>query len=345
MGRPFRKLFLSVAISGCVLFSAPAGAQFAVVDFAALVQRVMGNIQQAAQWAEEKMRLKASMDMSSILTGMQTDNTNNGFANVIARIGQQQQGLHDSELAEREAPDKDACEIISVNEAYQKGVKAAAAAKTSARKSFAAKNGNFKSTPAQQITERSLAAKKVVDDCPIAEDGTSPCLATEALMGAGDASSYSNDAAKQAAVAKQVDLIVGPVPDFKSDPARLGTDAAYLAKSGEIRRALLKNMVHTSLTEIAAMRAGAPSQLESMKSFALDRFGGSGADNWIKLATNTDPNKYAGAEYTVSPSELQRKMAIMDAFLTNLAVLQYEQSLRHEGLTAGILSTMVEPLK
>ena len=55
-------------------------------------------------------------------------------------------------------------------------------------------------------------------------------------------------------------------------------------------------------------------------------------------------NKASDDGKNVFPSEIMRKIAVMDAFLVHMSVLQFKQQLRMEALMAAQLALEINPL-
>jgi hypothetical protein len=79
--------------------------------------------------------------------------------------------------------------------------------------------------------------------------------------------------------------------------------------------------------------------------FAADRWGGGEqAIDSILTMQNANAEKTSDVTKRTNDTQVIRKIAIMEAFQTYLAVEQYQQQLRMEALQAALLSIEVNPL-
>lgn len=99
----------------------------------------------------------------------------------------------------------------------------------------------------------------------------------------------------------------------------------------------------------AAKTKPLPSALEALDSFNNNRLLSSGGEYLLKLGAahkekfNEDPEVAMDSTFTIE--QVQRETAVMTAFLSHMAVLQYKSQLRIEQLQASLLSLEVNPLE
>jgi len=92
-----------------------------------------------------------------------------------------------------------------------------------------------------------------------------------------------------------------------------------------------------------------PSILETLDTFNRNRLLSSGGEYLLKLGAahkdkfNADPD--IAIENTFTIEQVQRETAVMTAFLSHMAVLQYKSQLRIEQLEAALLSLEANPLE
>jgi hypothetical protein len=338
--------YLSLAIS------APANALIPVTDIANLAENIAGNIQDMYNWVEQKRLLLMQMDQVGISSEMDIDNTNNAIANVIVRTGKATQEVQNIEILEKSAPDKDAPGTIAVQAMNKEASCFSADRVVSQLDSFHTKNGNYSSNPSEQQKQAKEIAKKIVTECEVLQDGvvdpknplaTSLCTRADILLG-GRGATYTADESK--AAEKMAELIVGPTPLIKTSSGFEGADEAKRQiLQSEMRKEGFRATAYTSMAEIRAINESpdrvnhsTPSVLETLEQFDNERFGSA---DWLATIQNVNPEK----KNSVYPSEVIRKMAVMDAFLVHMSLLQYKQSLRAEALQAADLAYTLNPAR
>lgn len=90
-----------------------------------------------------------------------------------------------------------------------------------------------------------------------------------------------------------------------------------------------------------------PSVLETLEEFNRNRLLSEGGEYLLKLGAahrdKFDPNPEVAISSTFTIEQVQRETAVMTAFLSHMAVLQYQSQLRIEQLEAALLSVKVNP--
>jgi hypothetical protein len=355
-GSPKLKTMIAIAITSAgISYSSNSSAIISFTDYAALVENSAGNIQDMYNWAQEKALTMMEMELTSTLEGLSIDNMNNAIANVISRTGAATQEVQNLEVLEKSAPDKDACATITL-QILGKDAECATAEKSSqAIKKAQAKHANYSSGGSAYKDETKKLVEKVVQDCEVLQDpslemndenllASSMCADSGLLTGVTlDGDTLNPDQEKAAAL--YIDLVTGVEPTFKKSSLLQDDSASYNKMLvSEMRRESFRSIVITSLNEIKAMRTSPgidseadPSPMQLLQEFDDDRFGDA---DWMAELQNVK----ASSKNSIYPSEINRKIAVMDAFSVHLDLLQYKQSLRMEALINGLLALEVDPL-
>jgi hypothetical protein len=351
MIKNFKKKTLAICFASIIPFSSHA--LIPVTDFANLVENMVGNMDSLYNWSEEKAMKMLEMEADSLMQAMGLDNSNNGMANMIIRTGNAKQEIQNLEIQEQSEPDDDACKTVT-NQVLlgQVSCQSVGSVIDDTSKSEE-KHANFGRTYQETKVDSANITKKIIDDCSILQDGefdaenplkTSNCIKAGIFNGSVSGDSLSQFDQKAADVF--VDLITGPVPEYKhSNKFENGSYAQNEHRVKELRQEALRSLANTSLNEIKAIRLSSsesgttavPSPLDAMNKFNKDRF----LDpSWVASVQNVNPE----TKNKITPTMIQRKMLVINAFIAHVELEQYKQQLRQEALLAGLLSLEVEPL-
>lgn len=337
-----------------LLPSSPALAGFPVVDIPNTLENILGNLQAAARWVEEKGLMKAEMDLQGILTGMKTDNDNNRSANEILRTTQVMTDIYNKQNAEKLASPPDACRTvhraaqIADADCDREEDKKRTRTKLRTKHGVAAGGGGY--SPSQYQAVVKTEAKKITDECGLSVDGSgkpiagkpSECVKSEYLLGS-DIDGL-NDKGKEI-VNRQIDIVAGAIPSRGTDPRRGDDPMANLNRVNEARKEWMRAAVQESLTAIAELKLapkGKPSLLQVMQQYADEKFGSYDAMDSLKAVTNTSPQKADGQETSVS--QVVRMTGEVQNFMVWMEVLKFKQQLRMETLTAALLALEADRL-
>ncbi|MFS1426287.1 hypothetical protein LMH73_003630 [Vibrio splendidus] len=350
-----KKTALAIALSSSLMFSHTSHAGLPTIDFAGLTESVAGNIQSASQWVSESSLLTTMIAADSYfqqaLISMDT---------FLAQFSMQKElklneELHNLMIKEAAEPDKQAprnCAIQKVGNAVE-----CFQVDTTVRKLDydSAKHNNFTSTPIQVQEEQVKKAKSIISQCranqyadnskDTDELATSLCLRGGILTGAESGDAWSTEEQKAADLI--VDLITGPIPESKASQALPeGSFEKDQVMVDEMRKLAIRSLAVSSIQHVASMRRSAgqtdsmqaPSELALLQAWSDERWG---SPEWmVEVAGATKDQKDA-----IMPSEIQRRMAAMQAFQTHLEILKYKQQLRMEALQAASLMLQSEQLK
>lgn len=329
-------------------------AGFPVVDIPNTLENIMGNLQAAARWVEEKGLLSKEMDLQSILTGMKTDNDNNRSANEILRTTQVMTDVHNKTVQEQQAAAPDACRTVDLAAKIADADCDREADKKRSRNKLRGKHGVASGgggyTPSQYQAVVKNESKAMVDACGLAVDrngasvagAASECVKSEYLLGS---EIDGLNAQGKEIVNRQIDIVSGAIPSRGTDPRR-GDDAmANLNRINEARKEWMRAAVQESLSSIAELKlapAGKPSLMQVMQQYADEKFGSYDAMDSLKAVTNTSPQKANGQETSIS--QVVRMSGEVENFMVWMEVLKFKQQLRMETLTAALLALETDKL-
>lgn len=334
--------------------SGAMAAGFPVIDIPNTLENILGNLQAAARWVEEKGLLSKEMDLQSILMGMKTDNDNNRSANEILRTTQVMTDVHNKQIQEQLASPPDACRTVDLAAKIADADCDREAEKKQARRKLRGKHGVASGgggySPAQYQQVVKTEAKQLVDACGLTVDKNgasmagkaSECVKSEYLLGS---EIDGLNAKGKEIVNRQIDIVAGAIPSRGTDPRR-GDDAmANLNRINEARKEWMRAAVQESLTSIAELKlapAGKPSLLQVMQQYADEKFGSYDAMDSLKAVTNTSPQKANGQETSVS--QVVRMTGQVENFMVWMEVMKFKQQLRMETLSAAMLALEADKL-
>lgn len=319
-------------------------------DIANLAEGIAGNIQDMYNWAEEKTMMMMDMDLSSMMEELSINNENNAIANMIVRNGAAKQEIQNLEIAEQSTPDMDAPDTATIQVLEESATCSSTVNSKKTSEESLEDHCQFETPEKDQIKENREIVKGFIEDCEnlkrdsdsgssLGMNGTM-CTQASILVGAGTLDTLDENQSK--AVKNYIKLISGVNPDIKKS-YKYKADSVAKRESliREMRKEAFRNLAVTSLNEIAYMRIseeGRLAPLHLLSEFDSNRYK---SLDWSTKVSNTS----ISAKNSVYPSQILRKMAVMDSFLVHMSVLQYKQSLRQEAIDAASLAIQVEPLK
>ncbi|MCA2471431.1 hypothetical protein R7P80_01385 [Vibrio sp. 2092] len=346
-----KKTVLAVVLGSSLTVSAPSHA-IPNVDFANLTEEIVGNIQSASQWVSESQLMTAMMAADSYFQQaiMSMDSFLAQFS--LQKELKLEESLHNLMVKEMSEPDKQAprtCAIQKVSNAVDCVTTDTTVSKLD---KDSHENNNFTDSQVKVTEKKVEKTKELIELCrnlQYADNiegtdklSTSLCLRGGILLGTETQDAY--EPSEQVAADTIIDLITGPLPEHKKSqtlPEGSFEKDAMMVK--EMRKLAIRSLAVASLQHIAAVRGSAgesselkaPSELSLLQDFSDERWGN---PEWVvEVAGATADQKDA-----VMPSELQRRMAVMQAFQIHLDILKYKQQLRMEALQASSLMLDVE---
>lgn len=355
-----RGLVAAMAVTG-MLSTQVANALLPTSDPALLAQAISANIQRAFEWAKDEAMQLAQMDLMTALSGLEVDSMNNGFANMIARFGKTQQDIQNTEQLEKSVPAQDACQTVTVsnilNDALcasdsQVEIMEATRKAVSDMSRGKAVGSTGKGPTVETVQEKQVKQSiKTLDTCEALVDAKGNSLCEKPSLAISPPGGQLN-ADEYKAVMIQNELAANAITPVVPLSAGFGVETGTYkqAKLQDDRRENVRKLALASLDEVTIIREGTleadgetrkPGELFAMQKFADDRFGSA---EWLCQVTNSCADKTASSGY-VSPDELQKRAAEMDAFMLHLSVQQYKQSLRQEQLMANLVLMNLDPVK
>jgi len=346
-----KRLLSAALLSLSVTVSPVAISTVMTFDNPNFIQQVLGNLQEVKGWMEEKALMMQEMTQRGVMTQLMVAAENNGAANIVTRLGKTLEEIQNIEQIQKMMPPPSSCSTITASRTIDE-IKCDKEDEVSENSSkFAKKTGGYVDTPATFKERKILAANTIINKCRALDTAAASeipeCIRTDYLLGGFSGETLSDEQAE--ATKAQIDIIVGPIPDGKTN-SNLGDD--YVVQKERIkdyRKHGLKMMAMSSLQQIRAERvsfgADGNSYMSVMTSFVEDRFGSESAQAFMKKITNSDPNANKDVSKVTTPEQVQRETFIINSFNTYLSLLKYKQQLRLEALTAALLTLEVDPIK
>lgn len=346
--RGFRKTAAASLVAAASVISVPSQALIPVTDVANLIESIMANMQEMQNWMQESELMRGAMEQAGLLTEMEVDTVNNGFANLIARTGKLHEEIQNLELLREAMPAHNACEVVTASANLEDILCDLEDERNKANKKFQKRANTLGKEPGEASEHIEQEVRRLVDECrELGDDelgGDQPCLNAQLMLG-GALSALTDEESK--AAENLIQLVVEPVPKMPPD-SRLGDDAeSESTRALHMREIALKSLAHASMHHVLTERKsvdGQPSRMQLLKNFAEEHFGSHAGAEHLAILTNTHGDKRESAAKQSDPSQVLRSIATMDAFLVYMEVLKYEQQLRMEALQASLLSLAVEPL-
>lgn len=348
-----RKLAIAATLS-IGLICTPVTAGVPTVDGPNLAQNIANNIMQAASWAQEKGLKIMEMDLTSLLTKMKIQNDNNAAANQIIRNGRAMQEIQNKEIAEQAMAADNACAVTASAEAQKQIMDASQTLKERKAANFAAASQNFSAAEATasgnyinnndqnnfQMAEtlvadcsvlQSVGSGDVNEDAPMA---TSLCM-RGSLLTSSSPETMTND--ESAAVDRMNSVIAWP---FAEGDSISSGKAGNMDRVAIARREIFQNMVFGSLQEVSSWRQPAVQGISPMMTLEKAVKAHYDPEELAKVS-NADP----ATKNSDMPSEVQRKMAQMQALSLYIESERFKGDLRREALLSGLLALQIRPIE
>lgn len=350
----FKKLLISSVISLSALTSAPSHA-FVFADIAVFIEETIGNAQEGANWIMESELMSLGMEMQNWMGQAEMELNSFLTQTVLQKELEHTEGMHNQMVDEMSQPDDQAAQNCGIQRTAGVVQCVTVDSVAAAIDKDTYENANFTTTPIQAQQKAFDKRKELLEDCrnlqyadaPEGEDelSTSLCTRSGILLGVETQDTFTAD--EQEAATHLVDIITGPVPDYKeSESLPDGSPAKLAALNHEMRVLAIRSLANSSLEHISAQRRSpgalsassiAPSEVGLLQEFDDNR--------WLKEDWSL---KIAGASQDIDDvdyrSEIIRKMAVMQAFQIHLDIIKYKQNLRMEALQAADLALQVQPL-
>ena len=328
---------------------------FIITDIPNLIENIASNVTEIYNFAEEMSQTYLSMDLQSAMAGLGIDAANSLAVQQMTQEAQEAQDKSDAEFMERVMPDSDACDTDTLNKMEQENECMAADLASEQLEKAIKRNSNFSTNQADYRDSIAVIASDMIIECKNLQTGapvdpnnllsTSLCLSGGIVSGVSVADTMTLN--EEAASNSLIDMMAGPIPTYKSSrdvPDNSPRKNDMILE--EMRLEAYRSLATSSFSAITSARkpsftstgAIGPSYLETLSQFDNDRWGDSEWRAEISNITTDGENPNS-----VMPSELMRKMAVMDAFQVHLGVLQYKQQMRQEALLAAMLAFQISP--
>lgn len=364
--RPLVAAFITVtALSASLPVTTPkANALLPVTDYANYVQAWWADMNRSFEAMKEQSILLNTLKSIGTYSEMMVDNANNGFANVIARLGKGEEERQNLDQLEKSMPAQDACSTMTVSsnlgDAVCDGLDAIAAAVSgrSGNNAMSTGGGHYdckgdtctfvKGEPptVDQVNKKNTRdAVAVVDKCGelTSGDGGSLCNVPSLMF---NAPGGTLSAQEYKAVQLQIELagnIEKPVP-FADATIKKDTPQFKRAVAQDLRRENIRESAVMAQTNLNILMNGTlegntrkPGEVESLQKYLNERLG---SDNWVCEVTNS----CGSATKYVPPAELEKRKIQMDAVMLHIALQQYKSSLRTEKYLTDLALMEIEPV-
>lgn len=344
ISRKIKKLVLSMTLASSMAMPSMVNATYPTIDFSNLLEAITQNYQDMQNWAQERMMMMAEMDLQSALSSLGIDAENNAMTNMMVRDGRRQQTIQNIQVMEWSMADSDACGTLASQVIEKHTQEANQEAAKEKMKESRENHNKFAQTAEEWKSEQNEKLKDVLDYCESTSDEEgltgNQCLDTGLLMGGLGTDTLSKE--QSDTVDRINEILISPTSNFKQSSTMVkGSAQRRATEMHEMRREAFRDMARTSLAEVSSQFKSNGTMLSpfaSLKKFDDERYG---SEKWLKEIQNVDPNN----KNAVYISEINRKIAVMTAFMVHMDVIKYKQSLRMEGMQAAMLSLKVEPLK
>lgn len=341
-----------------------ANALLPVSDWPNYVQATWADMNRSLEALKEQSILFQTLKSIGTFSGMLVDSTNNGFANVIARLGKGEEERQNLDQLEKSMPSQDACGTVTVSaglgDALCEGMDAIANAVTgrAGNNKMSTGGGHYECTgdtctfregvppTVDDVNKKNKAdAKSVVDTCTALSGpgGTSLCNQPSLMFNPPNG---TLDDKEYKAVQQQI-VIAGNVE--KPVPY---ADASIKKDSPQFKRAVAQDMRRENMRESAVMAqtnlnilmngtldgsTRKKGEVESLQIYLNERLG---SQNWLCEVTNTCP---PGSKY-VPPAELERRKIQMDAVMLYISLQSYKSQLRTEKYLTDMALMEIDPV-
>lgn len=364
--RPLVAAFITVtALSVSLPVTTPkANALLPVTDYANYVQAWWADMNRSFEALKEQSILLNTLKSIGTYSEMLVDGANNGFANVIARLGKGEEERQNLEQLEKSMPAQDACSTMTVSsnlgDAVCNGLDAIAEAVSgrSGNNKMSTGGGHYDCkgnsctfvegvppTVDDVNKKNSHDAVAVIDKCEelTSPDGGSLCNVPSLMFNAPGGTLNEQE---YKAVQLQIELagnVEKPVPhadaSIKKDTPQFKRAVAQDLRRENIRESAVMAQTNLNILMNGTLEGGTrkPGEVESLQKYLNERLG---SDNWVCEVTNS----CGSATKYVPPAELEKRKIQMDAVMLHIALQQYKSSLRTEKYLTDLALMEIEPV-
>jgi len=331
-----RKLAIAATLS-IGLICTPVTAGVPTVDGPNLAQNIANNIMQKGLKIME-------MDLTSLLTKMKIQNDNNAAANQIIRNGRAMQEIQNKEIAEQAMAADNACAVTASAEAQKQIMDASQTLKERKAANFAAASQNF--SAAEATASGNYINNNDQNNFQMAETLVADCSVLQSV-GSGD---VNEDAPMATSLCMRGSLLTSSSPETMTDDESAAVDrmnsviAWPFAEGDSISSGKAGNMDRVAIArrEIFQNMVFGPAVQGISPMMTLEKAVKAHYDpEELAKVSNADP----ATKNSDMPSEVQRKMAQMQALSLYIESERFKGDLRREALLSGLLALQIRPIE
>jgi hypothetical protein len=367
--KSLRKNSLAV-FAGAFLFAGQASA-ITVTDPMNTLQNTLNNFQDIEHRIAEEIERQANRMLEKELSKVGIESEAQKSAQELLAKQRLEENLRNQEVARQQAPLMDVCKDSAAFtfafdgdiDCYRMEKTDAAIEKMEERQNVGYEASNEEENAAinQEVEDKVVACFDYLHSEGANAQGVSPsdshCFDSTVLTDSNMTTIQSG--VEEVGAEYAVEMIVEPVIRKKPFGSNdLSTSVGRKKFLNEKRKDMLLALAQSVMLHNVEIRRSSkwadaektqplPSVLETLESFNRNRLMSAGGEYLLKLgAAHKDKfstDEEVAIESTFTIEQVQRETAVMTAFLSHMAVLQYKSQLRIEQLEAAILSVEVNP--
>jgi hypothetical protein len=365
----FKKIFLSVVFSG--LFVAGNVQATIVTDIGNTLQNVLNNLQDVETRISTEVERQAERLLEKELSALGIESDAAQAAQELTANQRLEENLRNQEVARQQAPLVDVCQdsaIFSItfdgdincyrDEATQDFLSGLNVRQNEVYNLSGSELGEAMAEDSEETVMSCLNyLHSQGSDVEFVDPAYSYCFDSSALVD-------SNVTTLQSGLEEQgAEMAVKLLTEPTLRPKSLGSDNTNTAEGrkellNERRKDMLIKLAQSVMAHNVEVRRSSkwidaektqplPSLMETLDSFNNNRLLSEGGEYLLKLgaahADKFDEDSDVAIESTFTIEQVQRETAVMTAFLSHMAVLQYKSQLRIEQIEAALLSVQVNP--
>ncbi len=366
-------LSLAILASSALFSTQKAEAQIPVTDAASLAQAIQDGITRVMESEIMQQIEQTGLDMMALFSEMEVDSINNAFSNMIARTGKAMQDIQNIEQLEKAMPAQDICDTITLSKSLDDVLCDMDSQVADYNQSRAARiavmtgQGKVKCTgdvcvevpgAPSNLDVKNLneaEAKNFVTKCDALKSATGVDLCNQASLVVNPPPQGTN--AQEYRAVEQMNkvaagiMIQPPRTNDAVESAR-GQPIHDQMRALDTRDAYFRNSFQSALDLNTLLKEGTigpgekrtPGEVMNLDIYLTNRLG---SEDWLCEVANTckKPLMAQGANPVpyVSPAELDKRKAEMDAVLLYIGVQQYKSMLRIERTLADIGLMEINP--
>lgn len=367
-GNTMKKLRLAFLAGGLTLATG-AGA-ITVTDPLNTIQNALNNLQDIEHRIFTELERQANRMLEKELSKLSMESDAAQSANELVAEQRLQKNLRNQEVARQQAPLVDVCKDSAMFsfafdgdiDCYRMEKTDSAIQRLEERQSI-----GYEMTNEEENAAIAADAEEKMSACLdyLHSEGTgqsaspqdSYCFDSESLV-SSMTSTFQTGVEEQGAE-YSVELLTEPVIRKKAfGSTDMGTSVGKKKFLNEQRKDMLLKLAQSVMMHNVEVRRSSkwadaektqplPSALETLEEFNRNRLMSDGGEYLLKLGAahkdkfNENPDIAIDSTFTIE--QVQRETAVMTAFLSHMAVLQYKSQLRIEQLEAALLSVEINP--